>query len=58
MGVALEFKCIVKTNLIRVSYHCISCYFHFNTPFKMAVHKLLTRQSASVIKVDVVSVHV
>ena len=34
MGVALELKLIIQTNLIKVSYHCISYYFHFNVPFK------------------------
>ena len=34
MGVALELKSVIATNLIRVSYRCISCYFHFNIPFK------------------------
>ena len=34
MDVALESKRVVETNLIRVSYCCISCYFCFNTPFK------------------------
>ena len=34
MGMALELKQVVETNLIRVRYHCISCYLHFNIPFK------------------------
>ena len=34
MGVALELQCVIETNLIRISYHCISYYFHFNIPFK------------------------
>ena len=34
MGVALELKRVIETNLIRVSYHCISCYFCFNISFK------------------------
>ena len=32
--VALELKRVVDTNLIIVSYRCISCYFRFNIPFK------------------------
>ena len=27
-------KCVVETNLIRVSYHCISRSFHFNSYLK------------------------
>ena len=34
VGMVLELKHVVETNLIRVTYHCISCYFHFNIPFK------------------------
>ena len=34
MGMALELKDIIETNLIRVSYCYISYYFHFNIPFK------------------------
>ena len=34
MGMAVELKYVVETNLIRVSYCCISHYFHFNIPFK------------------------
>ena len=30
----LRVKCVIETNLIRVSYHCISHYFHFNISFK------------------------
>ena len=31
IGAALQFKCVLETNLIRVSWHCISCYFHSNS---------------------------
>ena len=34
MGVALGLKCVVEINLVKVSYHCINGYFHFNIPFK------------------------
>ena len=34
MDVALDIKCIVETNLITVSFHCISCSFHFNSYLK------------------------
>ena len=62
MGVllqALELKHIVVTNLIRVSYLCISYCSHFNIPFKR-LYTLATRQSASVkfIKVGVEDVSV
>ena len=33
-GVALELKLVVETNLIRVSYHCISHSFHFKSHLK------------------------
>ena len=32
-GLRIEVR-IVETNLIRVSYRCISCYFHIYIPFK------------------------
>ena len=38
VGMALELKCIAETNLIRLSKHCIHCYFHFKN-FKIVVHK-------------------
>ena len=31
---ALESKYVIGPNLIRVSYHCISCYFHINSCLK------------------------
>ena len=31
---ALELKHVIETNLISITYCCISCYFHFNIPFK------------------------
>ena len=31
---SLRIERVIETNLIRVSYHCISCYFNFNIPFK------------------------
>ena len=34
MGVALELKHVIETNLIRVSCRCISCYFYLNVPFQ------------------------
>ena len=34
MGVAIELKCIVETNQIRVCYCCVSSYFHYKIPFK------------------------
>ena len=34
MDVTLELKFVVESNLIRVSYHCISRYFYFNSYFK------------------------
>ena len=34
MGVALELKHIIETNLIRVSHRCINRYFHFSSCFK------------------------
>ena len=52
MGVALELKHVVETNLIRVSYHCISYYLHFNIPFNW-LYTQAKRQRASVIKVGV-----
>ena len=30
----IAFMCIIETNLIRVSLHCISHYFHFNDCLK------------------------
>ena len=30
VGVALELKHLIETNLIRISYHCISHYFNCN----------------------------
>ena len=32
-GLRIEAR-VVETNLIRVSYRCISCYFHIKIPFK------------------------
>ena len=34
VGVALEPKRVVETNLIRVSYYCISHFIHFNSSLK------------------------
>ena len=34
MDVVLELRRTVETNLIRVSYHCVSYYFHISIPFK------------------------
>ena len=34
VGVALELKRVVETNLIRVSYHCIGHSLHFNSYLK------------------------
>ena len=31
---ALELKCVIEINLIRVSFRCISRSFHFNNYFK------------------------
>ena len=31
VGMALPLMCVVQTNLIRVSQHCISRYFHSNS---------------------------
>ena len=46
-AMALELKHVVETNLIRVSYHCISHSFHFNSYLKVI------KWSTSVIKVGV-----
>ena len=56
MGVALELKHVIETNLIRVSYHCISCYFHLT--FLLNGCTQATRWRALVIKVGVVDVYV
>ena len=32
IGMNLEFNVIIATNLIRVSYQCISCYIIFALP--------------------------
>ena len=53
MGVALELKCVIETNLIR-GYRYISCYLHFNIPLDSCTQA--TRWNASVIKVGVVCV--
>ena len=55
--VTLELKCVVDTNLIRVSYRCISCYFQFKIPFKQ-LYASSKIECASVIKVGVVCIGV
>ena len=54
MGMALELKCTIESNLIRVNYHCVSCYFHFNFPFKQLYKS--KRWSTIVIKVGMVGI--
>ena len=34
VGVALELKHVIETNLITLSWHFISCYFHFSSHLK------------------------
>ena len=34
VGMALELKLVIETNLTRVSYHCRSCFFDFNSYLK------------------------
>ena len=35
IGVVLELKRVIETNLIGVAtYHCVSCFFHFNSYLK------------------------
>ena len=34
VGVALELKCDIETSLLFVSFHCITCSFHFNSYLK------------------------
>ena len=56
MVVALELKCIIETNLIRVNYRCISCYFYLT--FLLNSCTQATRRRASVIKLGMVDVDV
>ena len=51
VGMVFELKHVIETNLIRVSYCCISHSFHFNSHIKPLY--ISKRQSASVIKVGV-----
>ena len=53
---ALELKCVIETSLIKVSYHCIAVTFTLT--FLLNSSTQVTRQSALVIKVDVVCVGV
>ena len=53
---ALELKHFVETNLVRVSYHCIRCYFTLT--FLLNSYTQATRRSASVIKVGVEGISV
>ena len=50
--IALKLKCVVETNLIRVSYCCISCSFHFNSYLKQLYISNKTERFSY--KVDVV----
>ena len=34
IGMGLKLRCVTDTNLIRVTYHCISHSFHFNNLLK------------------------
>ena len=43
--VALELKHALETNLIRVSYHYISCSFHFNILKQLYISNKMERFS-------------